>query len=314
MGGTVEILSEPGQGTEFVIRLPFTVSVNRALMVSLGDDLYAVPLNNIQGIVRMPVKQLQAMYDQPAEKRRYEYAGISYHLEYLGVLMDTDVRPKVTSQSLPLPVLLIGGANPFALQVDALLGSREIVVKTLGPQFASVMGVSGGTILGDGSVVIILDLPAMIRTQASLEYQQAKALDAQAAERRHELERRLPRVLVVDDSVTVRKVTTRLLERNGIEVFTAKDGVDAMATMQDHKPDLILLDIEMPRMDGFEVASQVRHDSRLKEVPIIMITSRTGDKHRERAMSIGVNDYLGKPFQEDKLLATMNQLLGNGDQ
>jgi chemosensory pili system protein ChpA (sensor histidine kinase/response regulator) len=114
--------------------------------------------------------------------------------------------------------------------------------------------------------------------------------------------------------VTVRKVTTRLLERNGIEVFTAKDGVDAMATMQDHKPDLILLDIEMPRMDGFEVASQVRHDSRLKEVPIIMITSRTGDKHRERAMSIGVNDYLGKPFQEDKLLATMNQLLGNGDQ
>ncbi|ASP38178.1 hybrid sensor histidine kinase/response regulator [Bacterioplanes sanyensis] len=311
MGGTVEILSEAGQGTEFVIRLPFTVSVNRALMVRVGDDLYAVPLNNIQGIVRMPIKQLQALYDQPADQRVYEYAGNRYQLDYLGVLMDTDTQPKVASQNLPLPVLLIGGTNPFALQVDALLGSREIVVKTLGPQFASVMGVSGGTILGDGSVVIILDLPAMIRTQASLEYQQAKALDAKAAERRHELERRLPRILVVDDSVTVRKVTTRLLERNGMEVFTAKDGVDAMATMQDHHPDLILLDIEMPRMDGFEVASQVRHDSRLKHIPIIMITSRTGDKHRDRAMSIGVNDYLGKPFQEDKLLAAMTQLLAN---
>ena len=279
-------------------------------MVRVGDDLYAVPLNNIQGIVRAPVAQLQSLYDQPQAERKYHYAGTDYRIEYLGVMLENEAQPKFSAQHMPLPVLLIRGAIPFALQVDSLLGSREIVVKTLGPQFASVMGVSGGTILGDGSVVIILDLPAMIRTQASLEYQQAKLLDSQAAERRHELENRLPRILVVDDSVTVRKVTTRLLERNGMEVFTAKDGVDAMATLQDHKPDLMLLDIEMPRMDGFEVASLVRHDSRLKDIPIIMITSRTGDKHRDRAMSIGVNEYLGKPFQEDLLLGTMNRLLG----
>ncbi len=310
MGGSVEIQSEAGAGTRFIIRLPFTVSVNRALMVRVGDDLYAVPLNNIQGIVRAPVAQLQSLYEQPQAERKYHYAGTDYRIEYLGVMLENEAQPKFSAQHMPLPVLLIRGAIPFALQVDSLLGSREIVVKTLGPQFASVMGVSGGTILGDGSVVIILDLPAMIRTQASLEYQQAKLLDSQAAERRHELENRLPRILVVDDSVTVRKVTTRLLERNGMEVFTAKDGVDAMATLQDHKPDLMLLDIEMPRMDGFEVASLVRHDSRLKDIPIIMITSRTGDKHRERAMSIGVNEYLGKPFQEDLLLGTMNRLLG----
>jgi chemosensory pili system protein ChpA (sensor histidine kinase/response regulator) len=206
-------------------------------------------------------------------------------------------------------MLLVRGAVPFALQVDSLLGSREIVVKALGPQFAGVKGVSGGTILGDGSVVIILDLPAMIRAQTSLEYQQARALDVKQAERRQVQQARLPRILVVDDSVTVRKVTTRLLERNGMEVLTAKDGVDALSVLQEHKPDLILLDIEMPRMDGFEVATQVRHDSRLKEIPIIMITSRTGDKHRERAMSIGVNEYLGKPFQEDILLSTMSKLL-----
>ena len=313
MGGSVEIQSEAGVGTRFVIRLPFTVSVNRALMVKVGDDLYAVPLNNIQGIVRVPVAQMQALYEQPQAERKYNYAGTDYRIEYLGVMLENEASPKFSAQTMPLPVLLVRGAVPFALQVDSLLGSREIVVKTLGPQFAGVMGVSGGTILGDGSVVIILDLPAMIRTQSSLEYQQAKLLDNQEAERRHELENRLPRILVVDDSVTVRKVTTRLLERNGMEVFTAKDGVDAMATLQDHKPDLMLLDIEMPRMDGFEVASLVRHDSRLKDIPIIMITSRTGDKHRERAMSIGVNEYLGKPFQEDILLGTMNRLLGRGE-
>ena len=309
MGGTLFINSIPGDGTEFQVRLPFTVSVNRALMVSVGDDLYAVPLDSIQGIVRVATNQLEALYQQPIADRSFEYGGADHRLEYLGSMLGTDAQPKLAGQKMPTPVLLIKGETPYALQVDSLLGSREIVVKTLGPQFSSVMGVSGGTILGDGSVVIILDLPAMIRSQSNLEYQQAMALDAIEAEKRHEQEVRTKRILVVDDSVTVRKVTTRLLERNGFEVFTAKDGVDAIATLQDHIPDLMLLDIEMPRMDGFEVASVVRHDSRLKHIPIIMITSRTGDKHRNRALSIGVNEYLGKPFQEDKLLSNIGKLL-----
>ena len=115
--------------------------------------------------------------------------------------------------------------------------------------------------------------------------------------------------MVVDDSVTVRKVTTRLLERAGMNALTAKDGVDALAQLQEHRPDIILLDVEMPRMDGFEVATLVRHDERLKDLPIIMITSRTGEKHRQRAMSIGVNEYLGKPYQESLLLETINRLV-----
>jgi chemosensory pili system protein ChpA (sensor histidine kinase/response regulator) len=309
MGGTLFINSTPGQGTEFQVRLPFTVSVNRALMVRVGDDLYAVPLDSIQGIVRVSTHQLETLYQQPLAERTFEYGGVDHRLEYLGTLLGTGAQPKLVGQTMPTPVLLIKGKTPYALQVDTLLGSREIVVKTLGTQFSSVMGVSGGTILGDGSVVIILDLPAMIRSQSNIKYQQAMALDAIEAEKRHELEVRTKRILVVDDSVTVRKVTTRLLERNGFEVFTAKDGVDAIATLQDHIPDLMLLDIEMPRMDGFEVASIMRHDSRLKHVPIIMITSRTGDKHRNRAFSIGVNEYLGKPFQEDNLLANIEKLL-----
>lgn len=309
MGGTLFIDSIPNQGTEFQVRLPFTVSVNRALMVRVGDDLYAVPLDSIQGIVRVPISQLESIYEKPALERTLDYGGSIHRLEYLGSMLGTDAQPKLAGQRMPIPVLLIKGETPYALQVDTLLGSREIVVKTLGAQFSSVMGVSGGTILGDGSVVIILDLPAMIRSQNNLEYQQARALDEIEAERRHELELQAKRILVVDDSVTVRKVTTRLLERNGFEVFTAKDGVDAIATLQDHIPDLMLLDIEMPRMDGFEVASIVRHDSRLKNIPIIMITSRTGDKHRNRAFSIGVNEYLGKPFQEETLLTNIEKLL-----
>jgi len=177
-----------------------------------------------------------------------------------------------------------------------------------------VIGVSGGTILGDGSVVIILDLPNMMRHVNSLEYKQHMAIE-------HEVEAQIEAqpvvddgvtsVLVVDDSVTVRKVTTRLLERHGYEVRTAKDGVDAMATLQEYKPDVVLLDIEMPRMDGFEVATQMRHSTELVNIPIIMITSRTGDKHKERAMAIGVTEYMGKPFQEDKLLGAIETLTGH---
>lgn len=197
----------------------------------------------------------------------------------------------------------------MALQVDSLMGSREIVVKSLGPQFSTVRGVSGATILGDGNVVVILDLPAMIRSDILSERQRIANLEkAKEASRRVE---QSTVVMVVDDSVTVRKVTSRLLERNGMEVITAKDGLDAVAQLQDHKPDIILLDIEMPRMDGFEVASFVRHDENLKETPICMITSRTGEKHRERALAIGVNEYLGKPFQETELLDTIARLTGN---
>ena len=196
-------------------------------------------------------------------------------------------------------------------QVDSLAGSREIVVKSLGPQFASVHGISGATILGDGRVVVILDLLATIRVlHAHLQSQLMPRLASRQAAVNEDVEIDRPTlVMVVDDSVTVRKVTSRLLERNGMNVLTAKDGVDAIAQLQEHKPDIMLLDIEMPRMDGFEVATLVRHDERLKDLPIIMITSRTGEKHRDRAMAIGVNQYLGKPYQESLLLDTIAQLV-----
>ncbi len=307
LGGSMSIDSVIGEGTTFRIRLPFTVSVNRALMVLSGEDLYAIPLNTIEGIVRVSPYELESYYGPDAP--RFEYAGQAYELRYLGDLLNNGQHPKLVGQSLPLPVILVRSSeHAVAVQVDSLAGSREIVVKSLGPQFATVPGISDATILGDGRVVVILDLLATIRElHAHLQYQVRPRLSADAGSVPEVEVERPTLVMVVDDSVTVRKVTSRLLERNGMNVLTAKDGVDAIAQLQEHRPDIMLLDIEMPRMDGFEVANLIRHDEGLKDLPIIMITSRTGEKHRERAMSIGVNEYLGKPYQESLLLGSIEK-------
>ncbi|OIN47528.1 hybrid sensor histidine kinase/response regulator [Pseudomonas azotoformans] len=301
LGGSMVIDSTPGEGVHFRIRLPFTVSVNRALMVQCADDQYAIPLNTIEGLVRVLPHELAGHYQQ--DPPCYEYAGQRYELFYLGDLLHTVSRPKLLGQYQPVPVLLVQcNERHVAIHVDAMAGTREIVVKGLGPQFAGVQGLSGATILGDGRVVLIIDLLAHIRARQP-------ALPAQSVDAplilNDPLKKRPLLVLVVDDSVTVRKVTSRLLERNGMNVLTAKDGIDALAVLEEHTPDLMLLDIEMPRMDGFEVATQVRNDPRLMRLPIIMITSRTGQKHRDRAMAIGVNDYLGKPYQESVLLESI---------
>ncbi|HEK1009196.1 TPA: Hpt domain-containing protein [Pseudomonas putida] len=303
LGGSMSIESAPGKGARFLIRLPFTVSINRAVMVHLGEEQYAIPLNTIEGIVRVPPAELAACYQQDVP--RYVYAGHTYELRYLGELLQGLPRPSLLGQSVPLPVLLVHSQEQsFAIQVDSLSPSREIVVKSLGPQFAAVAGLSGATLLGDGRVVLILDLLGQLRGQ---QRRLARLPGGSGVQRTlfGPAPRRALLVMVVDDSVTVRKVTSRLLERHGMSVLTAKDGVDAMALLEEHRPDVLLLDIEMPRMDGFEVAARIRRDQRLKDLPIIMITSRTGQKHRDRAMAIGVNDYLGKPYQESVLLQSI---------
>ncbi|GAB7528081.1 Hpt domain-containing protein [Pseudomonas sp. 3A(2025)] len=302
LGGSMTIDSVAGQGTRFRIRLPFSVSVNRALMVQCGEEQYAVPLNTIEGIVRvMPAQLLEHYQTQPP---RYRYGGRTYELRYLGDLLGNG-QPRLHDQFQPLPVLLVHLQDQWvAVQVDALAGSREIVVKSLGAQFAQVPGLSGATILGDGRVVLILDLLAYVRAQQG---RAPQALPDSGAAWFTETGPRALRVMVVDDSVTVRKVTGRLLERHGMQVVTAKDGVDAMNLLEDYTPDILLLDIEMPRMDGFEVASRIRQHEQLKDLPIIMITSRSGQKHRDRAMAIGVNDYLSKPYQESVLLDSIQR-------
>ncbi len=306
LGGVVTVDSTAGKGTCFTLRLPLTVAVTDALRVRVGDRIFAVSLSQIERIVRVNTTELEKFYQ--SNQQTYKVDGQDYRLRYLGELIGGAHTPTLYGQNIPSPLLLIKyEGQRFAIQVDQLIGSREeMVIKPVGAQLASVGSISGATILGDGSVVIILDLVALARSAGSVARTSApqaelKAASAGVAQKQT--------IMVVDDSVTVRKVTTRLLERHGYQVIAAKDGVDAMSKLEDAHPDLMLLDIEMPRMDGFEVATLVRHSPRLSYLPIIMITSRTGEKHRERAYSIGVNGYMGKPFQEQILLENISDLL-----
>ncbi len=298
LGGSINIVSRPRKGSRFVVRVPFTVSVNRALMVSVGDDLYAIPLNTIEGIVLLSAEELDKVH--PPLSKPFEYAGVRYNVRYLGSYLGREHRGNPAQAAVPV-VLVRSGDRSVAVHVDAVQGSREIVVKSLGPQFAGVGGVSGATILGDGSVVVILDLLALIRAQKGEGLTVTRRVMPGAA--------KTTCVMVVDDSVTVRKVTSRLLERQGMDVIVAKDGIEAIAMLQERRPDVMLLDIEMPRMDGFEVARQVRRDERVQDLPIVMISSRTGEKHQEHAAELGVNRFLGKPFQENELLGTIDSLV-----
>lgn len=301
LGGVLEIETERGIGTEFHVRLPLTLAINQALLVSTVEDVFAIPLSSIEGVVRITGLELQRFYD--SDNCFYEFNGIEYELKHLGGML-TGNQGDYSQQLQLFPVLLVHvGDQHFALHVEDLLGRREIVVKPVGMQIGGVRGIAGATILADGRVVLILEMSALVVADSLFKEHVPVAVEAEPVV----VDKTT--VMVVDDSITIRKVTERMLTRYGIEVVLAKDGVDATNQLQDFIPDLMLLDIEMPRMDGFEVASFVRNDDRLKELPIIMITSRTGSKHKEKAMKIGVNQYLGKPFQEDDLVSNINEIL-----
>jgi chemosensory pili system protein ChpA (sensor histidine kinase/response regulator) len=305
LGGAVSVDSTLGQGTRFTLRLPVSVAVTDALMVQIGERVLVVPLAQIERIVRIPAQELVQRYR--AKDGSIENGRDQYRLRYLGEYVHGQAQPNLEGQVGSLPVLLVRSESALlALQVDQLVGSRaEIVIKPIGQQLAGVEGVAGATILGDGSVVVILDVNSLARQAMNRRWMPMADEDVSTQKA---TARKL--VMVVDDSVTVRKVTTRFLEREGFDVVTAKDGADAILKLEEVQPDLMLLDIEMPRMDGFEVATQVRHNPRLSGLPIIMITSRTGEKHRERAFQVGVDGYMGKPFQEKQLLENIQELLG----
>ena len=304
LGDSLHIESEFGKGSEFVIRLPFTLAVTQAVFVKLGETHYAIPITSVQGVARIAPKALDEQLASGSPQ--FEYAGEQYAIYDLGLLLG-QAHARAT-ESLQVPLLLArSGDLRAAICVDQVVGSKEIVVKPTGPQINSIPGIFGATVMGDGSVVVILDVAPLVRRAAAHRLSGEAPAPVQIVE-----ERRVPLVMVVDDSITMRKVTGRVLERAGYEVLAAKDGVDAIEKMQERVPDAMLLDIEMPRMDGYELATHMRNDVRLRNVPIIMITSRTGEKHRQRAFEIGVDRYLGKPYQEPELMRNVQEVLKVG--
>jgi chemosensory pili system protein ChpA (sensor histidine kinase/response regulator) len=247
----------------------------------------------------------QVRQEKPADmdalygERQIEWQGNTYTLHYLPHLLG---NMEIVRENQPRnPVLLLrSGTQHIALHVDELLGNQEAMVKNIGPQLARLPGIAGATVLGDGKVVLILNPAQMAQRIGGIggigvigKMKKATSTKMLNTE---------PLIMVVDDSLTVRKITSRMLVRAGYQVVTATDGVDALEKLEEFTPDVMLLDIEMPRMDGFALARELRRDPKTQDLPIIMITSRTADKHRDYAMQLGVNTYLGKPYQEDELL------------
>jgi chemosensory pili system protein ChpA (sensor histidine kinase/response regulator) len=293
LGGRIDVSSKRGQGTQFTIRLPLTLAVTHVVMVRSGEATYAIPSTMVEQVRQVKMADMEALH----REQKIEWQGNSYPLHYLPHLLG-NMDAVQENQPRNSVLLLRSGEQRVALHVDELLGNQEAMVKNIGPQLARLSGIAGATVLGNGEVVLILNPPQLAqRLGVAAKVATEKASTSPLLT--------LPIIMVVDDSLTVRKITSRMLTRAGYQVVTATDGVDALERLEelgDTVPEVMLLDIEMPRMDGFALAKQLRRDPKTKNMPIIMITSRTADKHRDYAMQLGVNTYLGKPYQEDELL------------
>ncbi|MEN3363697.1 MAG: hypothetical protein V7606_971 [Burkholderiales bacterium] len=315
LGGRVSTWSERGKGARFTIHLPLTLAVTQVVLLISGGKTYAVPSVLVEQVQQLKSNPLAAAYNDGA----VVWQGQRVPLYYLpGLLGDRNAAP-VAQQYSPL-MILKSGTDRVAIHVDEIVGNREVVVKNIGPQLARMIGIAGATVLGSGEIVLIVN-PVPLAQRGVHEYVRAPRLTSSGAPESMgavaEMAGKQPAepaagpiqglrtqsiVMVVDDSLTVRRVTQRLLSREGYQVVLAKDGVDALEHLQSISPDVMLVDIEMPRMDGFDLTRNVRGDERTRRIPIIMITSRTAEKHRNYAMELGVNEYLGKPYQEERLL------------
>ena len=300
LGGRIDTHSERGQGTRFAIRLPLTLAVTQVVLVRALGKTYALPAILVEQVLQLR----EAALAEARQRGAVALHGQEAPLHYLATMLGDEAEASLQRSNAVL--MLKNGNERLALQVDEVLGNREVVIKNIGPQLSRMVGIAGATVLGSGEIVLILNPVALAQQQAHHPLpKHARAVADAAAPGKT--------IMVVDDSLTVRRVTQRLLEREGYRVLLAKDGVDALEQLQDHPPDhlpdLMLVDIEMPRMDGFDLTRNVRGDERLRHIPIIMITSRSADKHRNYALELGVNAYFGKPYQEEVLLDAITGLL-----
>jgi chemosensory pili system protein ChpA (sensor histidine kinase/response regulator) len=241
-------------------------------------------------------------------QRRVEWQGTVYPFHYLPRLLgDTQQIPQSGRHNAVL--LLRSGQNVAAVHVDEMVGNQEVVVKNTGPQLARVSGIAGATVLGNGEILLIINPVQLAQRTAVPAFDHSAEQVAPELPRMSVAQAGRPLVMVVDDSLTVRRITSRLLAREGFDVLAAKDGVEALELLGAETPDVILLDIEMPRMDGFEFTRTIKGNPERARIPIVMITSRTAEKHRNRAKDLGVDLYLGKPFQEEELLKHLREML-----
>ena len=309
LGGRIETATERGHGTQFKLVLPLTTAVTQVVMLRIGNLVFGVPAKLIEMVRRVPVAELELAYQDDV----FEFSGEKVPFYWAGALLEASAgSSEIVTKTLPVAVFRSAGQR-LAAHVDEVLGNQEVVVKNLGPQLSRLPGLTGMSVLASGAVILIYN-PVVL---ASIYGERARLLkvahrsavgESAVTETRPVTARgQSPLVLVVDDSITVRRVTQRLLSREGFRVALAADGLQALERLQEEKPMLVLSDIEMPRMDGFDLVRNIRADAQLRDVPIIMITSRIAEKHREHARALGVDHYLGKPYSEDELIGLVRQ-------
>jgi chemosensory pili system protein ChpA (sensor histidine kinase/response regulator) len=301
LGGRIETSSVHGKGTQFKLVLPLTTAVTQVVMLRAGTLSIGVPANVVEQVRRLPHAELaQAYMDHVVQ-----YAGESVPFFWAGALLQSSQHSLEPAGKNSSVVIFRSAAQRLALHVDEVLGNQEVVVKNLGPQLSRLPGLAGLSVLASGAVVLIYNpvaLSSVYGIQARQWQDDGDKKDAPTA-----AVQQVPLVLVVDDSITVRRVTQRLLQREGYRVSLANDGLQALERLREELPAIVLSDIEMPRMDGFDLARTIRDDAQYKDLPIVMITSRTAEKHREHAMALGVNHYLGKPYSEEELLSLVRR-------
>jgi len=312
LGGRIETHSVAGQGTTFKLVLPLTTAVTHVVMLRAGEVSIGVPSNLVELVQRVSGADLEAAYLHGT----HPFGSEPVPFYWAGALLQASARSEHTAAKNNTLVVVRSAAQRVALHVDEVLGNQEVVVKNLGPQLARLPGLAGISVLASGAVALLYNPVALAsvhgeearqRQAAALVVQKQSAADHHGAPQEPlpvlaPVAPQVPLVLVVDDSITVRRVTQRLLQREGYRVSLAADGLQALERLQQERPSVVLSDIEMPRMDGFDLARNIRADAALAELPIIMITSRIAEKHRDYARTLGVNHYLGKPYSEEELL------------
>ncbi|WP_292993463.1 Hpt domain-containing protein [Nitrosomonas sp.] len=302
LGGRISVQSAPNQGTTFTIYLPLTLSVAQTFMVRAGKQIYAIPAFIVEQNREFDPDTLKTIY----QDRQIEFNGKKYLFSHLShLLSQADHIPEITKHSQVL--FLRSGTQYLAVHVDDLIGNTEVVVKNIGSQLAHAPGVEGATITGDGEVILILNPVKLIQRNDVQKVLSTPLAELTAFAKKKPI--KAPAIMVVDDSLTVRKVTCRLLEREGCDVLIAKNGKEAIEILQDSIPDVMLIDLEMPKMNGFELIEWVRANPETALIPMIIISSRTAEKHRKIAQDLGVNIFLGKPYKEEELLNHLSELI-----
>ncbi len=306
MGGRIETTTQQHRGTTFKLILPLTTAVTQVVMLRVGDFTIGVPSGLVETVLRTPAATLDQAYRQDG----FDIGGQTLPFFWAGALLQVSAHSNEAFGKTRSVAIFRSAGQRLALHVDEVLGNREVVVKNLGPQLSQLPGLAGVSVLASGAVALIYNPVALAAVFGEQARQMTKRADLAAVQAADNLTTTtaasvvnlVPLILVVDDSITVRRVTQRLLKREGYRVTLASDGLDALEKLQEEKPTVVLSDIEMPRMDGFDLARNIRSDAHLRDLPIIMITSRIAGKHREHAKELGVDHYLGKPYSEDELL------------